>query len=105
MLAVSDHMLIPHVIEHVIQEDLFHDLPRHRGETHQPVVYHVRLVTKCDQLCLGNTATRQNSNLASNDTAVAKASVPAVFNQICASSVFDVGQMTCLRVSFCGGKA
>ena len=38
MLAVSDHMLIPHVIEHVIQEDLFHDLPRYRGETHQPVV-------------------------------------------------------------------
>ena len=38
MLAVSDHTLIPHVIEHVIQEDLFHNLPRHRGETHWPVV-------------------------------------------------------------------
>ena len=23
---------------HVIQENLFHDLPRYRGETHQPVV-------------------------------------------------------------------
>ena len=37
MLAVSDHTLIPHVIKHVIQDDLFHDLPRHRGKTHQPV--------------------------------------------------------------------
>ena len=38
MLAVSDHTLIPHVIKHVIQKDLFHDLPRHRGDTHRPVV-------------------------------------------------------------------
>ena len=27
-LAVSDHMLIPDVIKHVVQEDLSHDLPR-----------------------------------------------------------------------------
>ena len=44
MLAVSDHTLIPHVIEHVIQEYLFHDLPRHIGETHRPVVPRVLLV-------------------------------------------------------------
>ena len=43
VLAVSDHMLIPHVIEHVIQEDLFHDLSRRRGETHRPVVPQVLL--------------------------------------------------------------
>ena len=38
MLAVSDHTPFPHVIKHVIQDDLFHDLSRHRGETHRPVV-------------------------------------------------------------------
>ena len=27
VLAVSDHTLILHVIKHVLQEDLFHDLP------------------------------------------------------------------------------
>ena len=43
MLAVSDHMLIPHVIKHVIQEDPFHDLPRYRGETYWPVVPQVFL--------------------------------------------------------------
>ena len=43
LLAVSDHTLIPHVIEHVVQEDLFHDLPRHRGETHLPVVPRILL--------------------------------------------------------------
>ena len=43
MLAVSDHMLIPHVIKQVVQEDLFHDLPRHRGETHRPIVPEVLL--------------------------------------------------------------
>ena len=31
MLAVSDHMLIPQVIKHVIQEDLFHDPPGYRS--------------------------------------------------------------------------
>ena len=43
MLAVLDHTHIPHVIKHVIQEDLLHDLPRHRGETHWPVVPQVLL--------------------------------------------------------------
>jgi len=43
VLAVSDHTFIPHVIKHVIQEVLYHDLPRHRGETHQPVVPRVLL--------------------------------------------------------------
>ena len=43
MLAVSDHTLIPHVIKHVVQEDLFHDLPRYRGETHRPIVPQVLL--------------------------------------------------------------
>ena len=43
MLAVSDHTLIPHVIKHVTQEDLLLDLPRHRGETHWPVVPRVLL--------------------------------------------------------------
>ena len=38
MLAVSDHTLIPHVTKNVTQEDLFHDLPTHKGETHRPVV-------------------------------------------------------------------
>ena len=37
MLTVSDHILIPHVMKHVIQEDLFH-------ESHQPVVPWVLLV-------------------------------------------------------------
>ena len=44
VLAVLDHTLIPHVIKHVIQENLFHDLPRHRGEAHWPGVLHVLLV-------------------------------------------------------------
>jgi len=43
VLAASDHTLIPHVIKHVIQEDMFHDFPRYRGETHQPVVPQVLL--------------------------------------------------------------
>ena len=43
MPAVSGHTLIPHVIKHVVQEDLFHDFPRHRGDTHRPVVLGVLL--------------------------------------------------------------
>ena len=32
MLSVSHHSLIPHMPSHVFREDLFHDVPRHRGE-------------------------------------------------------------------------
>jgi len=33
MLAVTNHLLIIHVPQHSFQEDLLHDLGRHRGET------------------------------------------------------------------------
>jgi len=38
MPGVSDHLLLPHMPLRLFQEDLLHDLPRHRGEAHQPVV-------------------------------------------------------------------
>ena len=38
MLAVSDHLFIPHVPLHLFQEDLFRDLSRHRHEAHRFVV-------------------------------------------------------------------
>jgi len=51
-------MLIPHVIKYVIQEDLFHDLPRLRGEAHWPVVpwvllppFLVNLISELEIVC------------------------------------------------------
>jgi len=38
MLAVINHLLILHVPYHSFQEDMLHDLDRHRGETDWPVV-------------------------------------------------------------------
>ena len=46
MQAVSDHMHIPHVIKHVIQEDLFHDLPRYRGVMVLLLVFNIISWTK-----------------------------------------------------------
>ena len=42
MLALLDH-LISHMLYHLFQEDPLHDLPRHKGETHRPVVPRVFL--------------------------------------------------------------
>ena len=44
MLAVSDH-LISHVPQYLFQEDLLHDLPKHRVEAHRSVVPQVFLST------------------------------------------------------------
>jgi len=43
MLAVSDLLLVPHVVWHIFQEDLLQDLPRHRAEVQWTVVPQVFL--------------------------------------------------------------
>ena len=45
MLAVINQLLIFHVLSHSFQEDLLHDLARHRDETDWPVVPQVLLFT------------------------------------------------------------
>lgn len=37
MLTVTNHLLIFHVPQHSLQEDLLHDLSRPQGETNCPV--------------------------------------------------------------------
>lgn len=42
-----DRLFVLHLPWHCFQEDLFHDLSRHRGETHESVVSQVLLSTLC----------------------------------------------------------
>lgn len=56
MLSVLDHTLIPHAIKHDVQEDLFHDVPKYRGETHRPVVPQVAWKSGQPDLLAGKPA-------------------------------------------------
>jgi len=43
MQPVLGYPFVPHVLQHVFQKDLFHDLPRLRGEAHWPLVPQILL--------------------------------------------------------------